>query len=73
MCLSNFKNISFFLYILGEKLTMKHLDHVHLDVDMDHVLTKVGVFGRWQQRTVFLLMIASFIGGKTKNCKANHF
>ena len=52
---------------------MKHLDHVHLDVDMDHVLTEVGVFGRWQQRTVFLLMIASFIGGKTKNCKANHF
>ena len=36
---------------------------IHLDVDFDDVLTKVGVFGRWQQRTVLLLMIASFIGG----------
>ena len=43
---------------------MKKLARVHLDVDLDDVLTQVGVFGSWQQRTVFLLMIASFIGGK---------
>ena len=45
---------------------------IHLDVDFDDVLTKVGVFGRWQQRTVVLLMIASFIGGKNRNFKPNH-
>ena len=37
---------------------------VHLEVDMDEVLTRVGVFGRWQQKIVLMLMIASFIGGK---------
>ena len=44
---------------------MKKLRHVkfELNVNLDDVLTKVGVFGRWQQRTVVLLMIASFIGG----------
>ena len=45
---------------------------IHLDVDFDDVLTRVGVFGRWQQRTVVLLMIASFIGGKNRNFKPNH-
>ena len=37
---------------------------VNLEVDLDDVLTRVGVFGRWQQKIVFMLMIASFIGGK---------
>ena len=37
---------------------------VHLEVNLDDVLTRVGVFGRWQQKIVFMLMIASFIGGK---------
>ena len=37
---------------------------VFLHVDLKEVLTKVGVFGPWQLRTVILLMIASFIGGK---------
>ena len=40
-----------------------HLVKFELHVDLDDVLTKVGVFGRWQMRTVVLLMIASFIGG----------
>ena len=37
---------------------------VHLEVDLDDVLTRVGVFGRWQKKIVFMLMLASFIGGK---------
>ena len=37
---------------------------VHLHVDLHKVLTRVGEFGPWQLRTVILLMIASFIGGK---------
>ena len=47
---------------------MKKLRHVkfELNVNLDDVLTKVGVFGRWQQRTVVLLMIASFIGGNVE-------
>lgn len=37
---------------------------VHLEVNLDDVLVRVGVFGKWQQKIVFMLMIASFIGGK---------
>ena len=44
---------------------------VFLNVDLKDVLTKVGVFGPWQLRTLILLMIASFIGGKTRNDKAS--
>ena len=46
-------------------MKLKKLLHVRfeLNVNLDDVLTKIGVFGRWQQRTVLLLMIASFIGG----------
>ena len=52
-------------YLIQDNLAMKKLRHVkfELNVNLDDVLTKVGVFGRWQQRTVVLLMIASFIGG----------
>ena len=32
-------------------------------VNLEDVLAMVGVFGRWQQKIVFMLMIASFIGG----------
>ena len=32
-------------------------------VNLEDVLARVGVFGRWQQKIVFMLMIASFIGG----------
>ena len=32
-------------------------------VNLEDVLTRVGVFGRWQQKIVAMLMIASFIGG----------
>ena len=32
-------------------------------VNLEDVLTRVGVFGRWQQKFVAMLMIASFIGG----------
>ena len=45
-----------------EATMMKPL--VHLHVDLHDVLTRVGVFGPWQLRTVIMLMIASFIGGK---------
>ena len=36
----------------------------HLEVNLDDVLLRVGVFGKWQQKIVFMLMVASFIGGK---------
>ena len=36
----------------------------HLEVNLDDVLVRVGVFGFWQKKIVFMLMIASFIGGK---------
>ena len=37
---------------------------IHLEVNLDDVLTRVGVFGKWQLKIVVMLMIASFIGGK---------
>ena len=38
---------------------------VHLHVELNDVLTRVGVFGPWQFRIAIMLMVASFIGGKT--------
>ena len=71
-----YKSYSFqfqhFLLVLSEEATMKkEKPLVFLNVDLKDVLTKVGVFGPWQLRTVILLMIASFIGGKTRNDKAS--
>ena len=49
--------------LVSEEAAMKK-PLVHLHVDLHKVLTRVGEFGPWQLRTVILLMIASFIGGK---------
>ena len=39
------------------------LTPVYLEVNLDDILDRIGVFGKWQQKIVFMLLIASFIGG----------
>ena len=51
-----------FLFPAVVKGVMK--EPVHLHVELNGVLARVGVFGPWQFRIVIMLMVASFIGGK---------
>lgn len=58
------------LYVYWESSNLPEMksskkEPVHLHVELNDVLARVGVFGPWQFRIVIMLMVASFIGGKT--------